>query len=451
MGNKIRDRYESPAKKKGKKVREPFTFLNTTYNEADKTTAYHHILLLVFAVIAAKLVVSFVTVNIFHSFVDMFDIGWYLNQGALLVQGQVPYINFDFPYPVLLLVPIVISLIPTILTNNSMAFVFTFQFLMVICDIVTILCVYFIGLRLWNELTAFYAGLIYAAAFSAAYFVITKYDAFPTCLLMLALLFTVYGSEMKGYAASIVGFFTKVFPILALPFLILFNAKRTSLKQEIITAAKVVLPVTVILFLPLFILKPDTFNIYIPVRSELGYYSNTATFTIYSWVHDVFNIGISLDTISAIMYIGMGVGILALLYAAYIIPGKDPKLLIKLILCATVLVVVCAKVRSPQYIVWFTPLICLLAADDIRNIILLYIFQLLAYLEFPLMFGTSYTALKYTDPALSSGWMITLGMFTLEYLALFVCLWFVVNPMEIYHKIRQASGKKSSEGKTPGN
>jgi hypothetical protein len=432
MGRKNNE--DTVQRRKGKKGIIPFTFLTHQFDDIDLQTAKRHMAILVLASVLAKFAVAFVTTAVFHSFIDLFDIGIYLEHAQMLVQGQLPFTP-EFQYPVLILIPLMIALVPAFLLQNAMAFVYTFQSLMVLCDIVTILCVYLIGLRLWNERTAFHAGLIYACAFSAAYFVITKYDAFPTSLLMLALLCTVYGQEVKGYALSTLGFFTKVFPILALPFLVLFNAKRTSLKQEIISAGKVVIPISVVLFLPLFFISPDTFKIYVPVRSELGYYSNTLTFTIFSWIHDVFHAGISIDIVSAIMYFIMGAGILSLLYAAYRIPGRDLKLLIKLILCATVLVVVCAKVRSPQYIVWFTPMLCLLAADDIRKIFLLFIFQALAYLEFPLMFRTFYSALTYTDPVLSSGWMITLGAFTLEYLALIICLWFVVNPKEILQKV----------------
>lgn len=446
---KISTGKNEPVKKNGKKGIVPFAFLMHRFENIDEQTAKHHMLLLAAASVLAKLAVAFITVVVFRSFIDYFDIGVYLSHTQMLLQGQFP-LSQEFQYPVLIFVPLLIAIIPALLLQSGLAFVYTFQFLMVLCDIVTILCVYLIGLRLWNERTAFHAGLIYAGAFTAAYFVITKYDAFPTSLLMLALLFTVYRHDMKGYAASTLGFFTKVFPALALPFIILYNARRTSLRQEIIAAAKVVIPISAVLFLPLFFISPDTFKIYVPVRSELGYYSNTVTFTIYSWIHDVFNAGISIDTVSAIMYLGMGVCLLALVYAAYMIPGRDPKLLVKLILCATVLVVVCAKVRSPQYIVWFTPLICLLAADNIRKIVLLYIFQAFAYLEFPLMFGVFYTSVTYTNPILSSGWMDTLLVFTLEYLALFICLWFVVNPMEIYDKVKKASRKSINPGKTPG-
>jgi hypothetical protein len=436
MGRKKTGNAEQPSRKE-KKGTEPFTFLTQTFGDIDMQTARNHMGILILASVLAKFAVWLVTTAVFHSFLDFFDIGVYLAHVQMLVQGQIPFTP-EFQYPVLIFVPLLIALIPAYLFQSAMAFVYTFQVLMVLADIVTTLCVYLIALRLWNERTAFRAALMYVAAFSAAYFVITKYDAFPTSLLMLALLCTVYHQEAKGYTASVLGFFTKVFPVLALPFFVLYNARKTSLKEEIISAARVVIPISAVLFLPLLFISPETFRIYVPVRSELGYYSNTLTFTIYSWIHDVFHIGITIDSVSAAMYILMGAGILALLYAAYRIPGQDRMVLIKLILCATVLVVVCARVRSPQYIVWFTPLICLLAPDDLKKIVLLFIYQALAYLEFPLMFGSFYTALQYTDAALSSGWMITLAVFTLEYGALFACLWLVVNPVEIVRRVRQA-------------
>ncbi|MDO9036404.1 MAG: hypothetical protein Q7U51_14530 [Methanoregula sp.] len=435
MGKKTKDDIESSAKK-GKRGKVPFSFLGNQFDTIDTKTVKRHILFLVLASVMAKLLVVFFTISVFHSFIDLFDIGVYFQHAVMPLQGQYPFGAADFQYPILVFVPMMIAIVPALLLQNAMAFVYTFQILMVLCDIVTTLCVYLIGLRLWDERTALYSGLLYATAFSAAYFVITKYDAFPACLLMLAITFTIYGKEFKGYAASVLGLFTKVFPILALPFFVLYNSKETSIRQEVISAAKVFIPISVVLFLPLFLLSPDTLKIYIPIRSELGFYSNTVTFTLYSWINDVFKLSVSIEAISAVMYILMGIGILAILYIAYIFPDKNPKLLIKLILCAIILVIICAKVRSPQYIVWFTPLICILAVDDIKKIVLIYVVQALAYIEFPLMFGAFYTAIQYTEPMLSSGWMLTLMMFTLEYLALFVCVWFVVNPREIYTKIR---------------
>lgn len=431
-----------PAGKK-RRGRTPFTFLGHEFESIDAGVARQHIIWLILAVIIAKFLVAFVTTVVFGSFIDAFDIGIYLKYTLLTLGGEFPYTSAEFQYPVLAFIPMMIAVIPAFLFQSQMAFVFAFQALMIVCDIVTILCVYLICLKLWDEKTALYAGLLYAAAFSAAYFVITKYDAFPTALLMLAILFTVYGQKMKGYAASVLGAFAKIFPGIALPFLVLYNAKRTSLKEEIVSAMKIGLPIFLVLFVPLFLLYPETLKIYLPVRSELGYYSNTLTFTIYSWLHDVLGLGVSIGIVSAVMYAVMGIGILLLLFAAWKLPQKDPVLMLKLMLFAIILVVLCSKVRSPQYIVWFTPLLCILAIDDIKKIAALLVFQALAYIEFPLMFGAFYTALTYTEPVLSSGWTITLVMFTLEYLALLVCLWLVVKPGDIFNALKQISKKSS--------
>ena len=223
MGKKKTDDTVSSGTK-GKRGMVPFTFLSHRFDDIDEQDAKRHITVLVLASLLAKFAVAFITTTIFHSFVDLFDIGVYFQHVQMLVQGQLPFTP-EFQYPVLILVPLIIALVPALLLQSGMVFVYTFQFLMVLCDIVTIVCIYLIGLRLWNERTAFHAGLIYACAFSAAYFVITKYDAFPTSLLMLTILFTVYHHELKGYAASTLGFFTKVFPILALPFIIMYNAR----------------------------------------------------------------------------------------------------------------------------------------------------------------------------------------------------------------------------------
>jgi hypothetical protein len=421
---------------KGKKISEPFVFLGQAFDFIDRQTVKRHLSYLILLSIATKLLVLIATPSVFHSFIDLFDINFYLDHGIMLIQGQLPYINYFFDYPILIFVPILLALAPAILFQNGVAFVYSFQLLMVLCDIVTLLCVYFISLKIWDKKTAFYAGFIYATAFSAAYFVLTKYDAFPTCIFMVALLLTVYGLKMKGYIATAAGFFAKIFPVIALPFIILYNSKDTSIKEEIYNSLKVFIPLIVILILPFLFFGQNILNTYFPVRTGMDYYSNTVTFTIYSWLHDVFGIGISLDSVLTIMFVFLAASFLTLMYTVYACRQKNSQLLLKLVLCAIVLVIFCVKVRSPQYLVWFTPLLCILAADDLRKIILVYIVQLMAFIEFPLMFGAFYTSTQYTDPALSPGWFITLIMFTLEYLALFVCLYVIVNPKEIFRQVR---------------
>ncbi len=418
-------------------------FLSVTFEHVDLPTVKRHLLYLIALSLLTKLVVLFMTPVIFHSFIDYFDLGFYFNHAVMLTQGQLPYVNYSFDYPILLFVPVIIALVPALVFQNAMAFVYTFQFLMVLCDIVTLVCIYGIALKIYNEQTAFLSGLIYATAFSTSYFVLTKYDAFPTCLLMLAVFLTICGMNMKGYIAAGLGFFAKIFPAVAFPFLILYNTGKSSLKDEIIAVLKVMVPLSLVLLLPVLIVRPEAIQTYLfATGASVGVYVNTLTYTLYSWLSGVMHIAISPESVSLGMYGLMGLTILYLLYNAYMDTGKRPVTLLKTLFCTLIAIIVFTKFHSPQYIVWFTPLLCLLVADDVYKIILFFVVQVFAYIEFPLMFGSFYTNLTYTNAEGSYGWYLTLIFFTLQYLALLVLVFAIIRPkvgllMTIRKKIPQ--------------
>lgn len=440
MGRKTKDTAVS-FKKKGKKGKIPFTLFNSVFGNIDQDTVKRHILYLILASLATKVLILMLTPGVFHSFIDLFDIGFYFEHAMNMVKGQLPYIHYSFDYPVLVFIPITIALVPALAFQSAPAFVYTFQLLMVLCDIVTILCIYFIALKVWDEKAALYSGLIYATAFSTAYFVLTKYDAFPTCLLMLAVLCTVYGMNMKGYLFAALGFFAKIFPAIAFPFLILNNAKTTSIRQEVLAALKIVLPLSLVLFMPLVLIRPDTVSTYLFVTgSSVGVYANTATFTLYGYLQGVWHLGITSSMVSTAMYVMMGIVFLIILYTACTDTAKRPATLLKTVFCAIFAVVFFTKFHSPQYIVWFTPFLCLLVADNLHKIILFYITQALGYIEFPLMFGRFYTNLEYVNPAGSGDWYLTLFFFSAEYLALLVLVYVVIRPKAgIFKRIRERS------------
>ena len=415
--------------KKGKPGSQSLDFLTVKIENVDIQMVKSHLFYLVLASLLTKFIVIIVTTTIFHSFIDYFDIQFYFEHAAKILEGQLPYISYNFDYPVLIFVPILIALIAALLFQSSLAFAYTFQILMVLCDLITILCIYFIALKIRNEKAAFHAGLIYATAFSTAYFVLTKYDAFPTCLLMLAVLFTVYGMNMKGYFSAGLGFFAKIFPAIAFPFFILYNAKKNSLKAEIIAVLKVIIPLSIVLLLPVLVIRPESIRTYLfATGANVGIYVNTATYTLYSWLNGIGHLGVSPETVSLVMYGLMGITILYLLYTAYMDTEKRPVTLLKTLLCAFIAVIFFTKFHSPQYIVWFTPLLCLLVADDIYKVVLFYIVQVFAYIEFPLMFGSFYTNLEYTNTVGSSGWYITLVFFTLQYLAILILVISIIRP-----------------------
>ncbi len=428
MGKKSKDE-TIPSVRKGKKGRVPFEFLTERFDTIDTDVAKTHIFYIILISILTKFFVLFLTTVVFHSFVDLFDFQYYLEHGTMVLNGQIPYLDFAFDYPPLALVPILLAMVPALLTMNQYAFIFSFQALMVICDIVTALCVYLIGLKIYDEKKAFLAALTYSAAFSTAYFVLTKYDAFPTCLLMVAILFTMYGMNMRGYLADTAGALAKIFPVIALPFIVLYNAKRTSLKEELLQVSKIVIPLVVLVGLPVLILKPAIVSQYFSlslVRSTV--YVNTPTYVLSAILNEILKITVSSDLISTLMYAVLGLVFLLLVSVAFIREKISRTDLLKLVVLAIFSVVFFMKYHSPQYLVWYTPLVCLLVADRLYAVGLFFLAQILTYIEFPLLFGTFYTNSEYLSPVHSTGYFMTIGFFCLEYLVLILLIVVAVNP-----------------------
>ncbi len=67
-------------------------------------------------------------------------------------------------------------------------------------------------------------------------------------------------------------------------------------------------------------------------------------------------------------------------------------------------------------------------AGDLLKTGLFYLVQALAYIEFPLLFGSIYVNLNYVNPAGSGGWYLALLFFTLEYLALVLLFFLALRP-----------------------
>ena len=400
--------------------------------EEKKNNYIKNIAILISISILTKILVFFLTPNLFHSFIDTWDYHVYFETLVIpFTQGKLPYLDYNWEYPILMLIPVAIAAIPTIALKSQDLFFTIFPILMIICDLVTLCCVYFIALKIYNSSKrAFIAALLFATAFSAAYFVMTKYDAFPTCLLMVGLTFTIYGKNFEGYLATILGFFTKIYPVVILPFIFFYNSKTTSLKQEAISVAKILIPAALILAIPTLIMNPSSISVYF-LQTEMGkdFFVNTFTYTAYSWLHAVVDIPIT--TVSAIMYAIMITSLLFLVYLAYSYPQKSPRFLLELSICAIFSLVVFTKFHSPQYMMWFTPLLCILVAGDFLKIGLFYLTQALAFIEFPLVWRTLYTNTSYTSPLSAPLGQLTLVFFTFEYLVLFYLVWSVIEHKDL--------------------
>jgi hypothetical protein len=406
----------------------------------DNTTK--NIIILILISIFVKIGVFLMTPGVFHSIIDTFDHNFYFDTIIIpyITNGSLPFINYNIDYPILMVVPVFIAAIPAIMFMNKSLFFTVFPLLMIICDIITTICIYYITLKIYNNPhRAFLASAIFATAFSTAYFVITKYDAFPTCLMMIGILFTVYGtSKFKsyGYISNILGFLTKLYPAMILPFTIFYNSKSTSLKSEIISLLKLFTPIALIIGIPLIILNPSaitTYFIQTGSRASGDIYVNSFTYTIYSWIHGILGINIQFDLISTFMYIIMGLVLISLFYLSFIYPEKNPTLLLELSLCALFAIIVFTRFHSPQYMMWFTPILCILVSGDVMKMGLFYLYQILAFIEFPLAWGYIYTNIAYAKELPSPGGQVALVFFTIEYIVIFYLVWKCIDHSLIPH------------------
>ena len=347
---------------------------------------------------------------VFGSLADLFDFQIYYDAVENILHGQLPWAyGIEFYYPPLAFVPLLIAYAISLAVGGFLLFAIAMWVLMLICTIITTFCVYYIALKIYPEKTAFVAAMLNATAISVAYYTLCRFDPFPACLAMVAVLATLYGDKVTGYLASVLGLFVKIWPIVVFPFLWLYNARDTSVMEEGKNRAFAFLLGGGILFGLMILGGYDKF---------LGYadrvYCNTVPYTIDQYLQ---LLGIAIPFgITALLFRILTVVVIAwALYLMYRQP-KNIALMLKLILAVIIVITAFSQYRSPQYIVWFTPFAALLVADDIRGILAFTGVQVLAYIEYPLVYGVFYVNEKFV-----SGW--GLAFFTVFFLMIGVLLW----------------------------
>jgi hypothetical protein len=397
--------------------------------------------------ILAKIAMVFVTLVMLHSFLDTFAMNYYFQRFVAIFSGQIPYITYSYEYPILSFIPIVIASIPALITQSEYIFIYLFMGLMVICDSISIICVYKIADKIWNDKSkAFVAAAVFATTFSVAYFTLTEFTPFAICLMMLGLTYTVCKDKpQKGYMAIIAGFFVKIFPIITYPFTLIYNAKKTSLVTELKNSLKIFIPLAAVIILPFLLINNniiDTFLLKVGTGQDRGLYSSSTTYMIYSWLHSVFNIAITTDFIYTIQEILLVVTIGFLLYVLYKSKDKTPATYLKVITCALFAVVFFTEYHSPNYVTWFIPLVCIFAVDDIYKIGLIYLNQIIGFIVFPLGFYGLWVNANYTGNIFSYTWDSALLLFTIRWVLLAVMIWVVVDPIKLW---------KNTKGDSDGN
>jgi hypothetical protein len=415
-----------------KKVKDTYTLRERLFGDGEKkSTRYKDIFYLICASIAIKLVVFVATTRVFGSFIDMFDITLYATYSLNVINGQIPYVNFVVEYPQLFFIPILIAAVPAMWLNSMDVYINAYHIVLSLIDVLTCVFVYFIALKFYNNRTAFFSALMYATAFGSAYFVFTKYDAYPTFIILLSLMLflyrdDIYGKSIGAYVAASAGFFIKWFPVVVAPYYLVYDLKNKTLNKNAYHAILAAVLFALAVAVPFMIMSLDgfiktyTFHfVRTPLSSSFTYYVDQIFSTVFhvTWF----------SSTSMIITVILELVLLAV-YFKYGNPGKFE--LVKFIFISIFIFVICNKIFSPQYVLWLVPFMAILLIDSWKGIILFYICQVWFYIEFPLIYGKIYINDNYifTGPLLTSYPFI---FFTVKFIILFSIAYLICSNMKV--------------------
>jgi hypothetical protein len=293
----------------------------------------------------------------------------YKGYGDLVRQGQVPYRDFFFEYPPgslpMVVVPSLVA--PDRYSDASKAL----QWLLGALTIVFV-AISLAALRVGSR--ALLAGTVFVGLLPALLgnLTFTRFDFWPAALLAAALAALLTARNLLGGAALALATAAKIYPVVALPIVLLFVWRRDGRREALRVAACSLLVLGAIL-LPFAIASPDGFGLTFqlqftrPLQLEsLGAVALLAAhgLGIYGpWVatgsgsHNLEGESAHLLSLfsSALLLIA-----LVVIWYAFARSERTPAQLVASCAAAITAFVIFGKVLSPQYLIWLVPLIALL-------------------------------------------------------------------------------------------
>lgn len=386
-----------------------------------KSIQLFKIIILLTILFAASLIIPAIVLQPYWLF-DRWDIGVYHDYAFQIFSGKIPYVDFSIEYPQLALIAIILPYFISLIFRNPQMYTYSHIIICSILYIATAVLVFHITQGLYGRTDrAFIASIMTATAFSATYFVATKYDAYPTFFMFLAVYLYTLETKIKwSYFVSTIGFFIKWIGVLPLPFFLMRDIKQYRRKMKKVanseeSAKNIVFSILLCLFLVALILFPFFF-----LSLERGNFSNliyaytyhldrnAQTESIFFLLDSAFGIGAFFSRISTFVMLSA----MSIVYFMYY-KKNDLSLqtLVGYITFAVFIFVFFNKVASPQYILWFTPFFAIILSRKALHIIWFYVIQLWMFLEYPFLFAWG---LATNDTYIM--WTGSIIFFTLKYI-----------------------------------
>jgi hypothetical protein len=293
----------------------------------------------------------------------------YQRYGDAMLDGQVPYLDFKVEYPPAALPVFLLPAIgdrhdPGIYRRN-------FERLMVLCGLLAIAgaAIALGALRAEPERLLAALGFAALAPLALGSVVLTRFDLWPTALLMLGLAAVLAERKRTGLGVLGLAAAAKIFPVVVVPPALAYVWRRYGRREALVCAA-VFAGVVAIIFLPFVRLSPggvwDSLHRQAdrPVQIEsLGSSFLLVAHQLGAWTihldlsHGSQNQGGSLaDAFAAIQSVVQALVIVAL-WVAFERGPATPERLVRYSAAGVAAFIAFGKVLSPQFLIWLLPLV----------------------------------------------------------------------------------------------
>jgi uncharacterized membrane protein len=356
---------------------------------------------------------------------DDFTLSYYYSSRIML--GQLPYRDFAVEYPPLALVCMIL---PRLFSANPDVYADLFNAEMLVFDLIGLLLITAIakqlGKSLWKTLA------VYTLALAAiGPLIVVRYDIIPAIVLLAALYLFLRGHSSWSWAFLAIGALTKIYPLVAVPLLLITQFKKRDYSQIlrgigafVLTGAIIAIPVLIIS--PQGLLGSLTYHTGRSLQCETTYASflllaQSLGFGSLEIVNSSGSTNVVSPLADALASWSTPIMLLILLVIYWLyyrrlsrevrsaqVAGATS--LINFFFMAVLVFVLSYKVFSPQFIIWFFPLVPLLTT---RWGNLPWLIFVMAGLMTAFVYPKDYGGLEY-------GEMLAIGMLVLRNAALIV-------------------------------
>jgi len=305
----------------------------------------------------------------FYTRDQIIDTPVYQDYGDAMVNGQVPYADFRVEYPPAALPVFVLSAIGD--RHDPQTYRRNFERLMVLCGLLAVagVAIALGALNAGPERLFGALGFAALAPLALGSVILTRFDLWPTALLMLGLAAVLAGRKRTGLGVLGLAVAAKIFPVVVVPPALVYIWRRYGRREALLCAA-VFAGIVAACFVPFVVLSPggvwDSLHRQAdrPLQIEsLGSSFLLVAHQLGAWTvhlnlsHGSQNQGGSLaDALAAIQSLVQAAVVIAL-WGAFARGPAMPERLLRYAAACVVAFVAFGKVLSPQFLIWLLPLV----------------------------------------------------------------------------------------------